>query len=46
MKDIQSLMQKFIRKDLVLSVDNIRQHIFDIVGIRVITNYISSKKCY
>lgn len=40
MKDVQSLMQKLIRKDLELSVDNIQKNIFDIAGIRVVTNYI------
>lgn len=40
MKDIQSLIQKLIRKKLDLSIINIRENIFDVAGIRVITNYI------
>lgn len=40
MKDVQSLVQKLSRKSLALSIENIQNHIFDIAGIRVVTNYI------
>jgi putative GTP pyrophosphokinase len=40
MKDPQSLLGKLEKKGLSVSVDEIKRHIFDIAGIRVITNYI------
>lgn len=39
MKDVQSLLQKAERKGYPLTADSIKEHIFDIAGIRVITNY-------
>ncbi|MFD0897405.1 GTP pyrophosphokinase [Loigolactobacillus binensis] len=41
MKDVQSLVQKLARKNLALSIDNVQDHIFDVAGIRVVTNYIA-----
>lgn len=40
MKDVKSLMQKLLDKGYNFSIKNIRNNIFDIAGIRVITNYI------
>ena len=40
MKDVQSLAEKMRRKGYEMTIDNIEKHIFDIAGIRVITNYI------
>ena len=40
MKDPQSLIGKIQKKGLDLSVDSIKNNIFDIAGLRVITNYI------
>jgi putative GTP pyrophosphokinase len=40
MKDPQSLFGKLDKKGLDTTVDAIKGHIFDIAGIRVITNYI------
>ncbi|WP_125982728.1 GTP pyrophosphokinase [Loigolactobacillus iwatensis] len=40
MKDVQSLLNKLIKKGYDLSVENIQKHIFDVAGIRVVTNYI------
>ncbi|GEN94595.1 RelA SpoT domain-containing protein [Pediococcus ethanolidurans] len=40
MKDVQSLVEKVHRKGYELTIENIEKHIFDIAGIRVITNYI------
>ncbi|WP_062913234.1 GTP pyrophosphokinase [Pediococcus damnosus] len=40
MKDVQSLAEKMNRKGYDLTIDNIKNHIFDVAGIRVITNYI------
>jgi len=40
MKDMQSLLQKAERKGYELTADSIKDHIYDIAGIRVITNYV------
>lgn len=40
MKSIGSLIGKLDRKGLDLTIENVRNHIYDIAGIRVITNYI------
>ena len=40
MKDMQSLLQKAERKGYELTVDGIKDNIYDIAGIRVITNYL------
>jgi len=40
MKDMQSLLQKAERKGYDLTADSIKDHIYDIAGIRVITNYV------
>lgn len=40
MKDMQSLLQKAERKDYDLTAKSIEANIYDIAGIRVITNYI------
>jgi len=40
MKDMQSLLQKAERKGYNLTADSIQDHIYDIAGIRVITNYV------
>lgn len=40
MKDIQSLLQKAERKGYALTADSIQKNIYDIAGIRVITNYL------
>ncbi|MFC6170691.1 GTP pyrophosphokinase [Loigolactobacillus jiayinensis] len=40
MKSVQSLLNKLVKKGYALSVENVRAHIFDIAGIRVVTNYI------
>ncbi|MDV7718452.1 GTP pyrophosphokinase family protein [Pediococcus ethanolidurans] len=40
MKDVQSLVEKVHRKGYEMTIENIEEHIFDIAGIRVITNYI------
>jgi len=39
MKDVQSLVQKAERKGYELTADSIQANIYDIAGIRVITNY-------
>lgn len=40
MKSIQSLANKVIKKNIPLTVNSISENIFDIAGIRVVTNYI------
>lgn len=40
LKSLESLTKKLKKKDIPISVDNIRNNIFDIAGIRVVTNYI------
>ncbi|BDR58077.1 GTP pyrophosphokinase [Xylocopilactobacillus apicola] len=40
MKSPESIIEKLVRKQLPVSVDNIKENIFDIAGIRVITSYI------
>lgn len=40
MKDVQSLFTKMKRKGLELSAQSVRDNIFDVAGIRVITNYL------
>ena len=40
MKDVQSLLQKAERKGYELTVESIEKNIYDIAGIRVITNYV------
>lgn len=40
MKDPQSLMGKIQKKGLDRSVNTIKKNIFDIAGLRVVTNYI------
>ncbi len=40
-KDIGSLFEKLDRKGYSLTIENIQNHIFDIAGIRVVTNYIN-----
>jgi len=40
MKDMQSLLQKAERKGYALTAADIQKNIYDIAGIRVITNYI------
>lgn len=40
MKDVQSLFKKLKRKNLELSAQSVRENIYDIAGIRVITNYL------
>ncbi|WP_040535999.1 GTP pyrophosphokinase [Schleiferilactobacillus shenzhenensis] len=39
-KSIHSLVEKMRRKDYEFSIENVEDHIFDIAGIRVVTNYI------
>lgn len=39
MKEMQSLLQKAERKGYDLTADSIKENIYDIAGIRVITNY-------
>lgn len=40
MKSPQSLVAKLVKKKLPIKVSSIHDHIFDVAGIRVITNYI------
>lgn len=40
MKDMQSLLQKAERKGYALTTESIQDNIYDIAGIRVITNYL------
>lgn len=40
MKDMQSLAEKLRRKGYDLTIENVQKHIFDVAGIRVVTNYI------
>lgn len=40
MKDMQSLLQKAERKGYALTAESIKENIYDIAGIRVITNYL------
>ena len=40
MKDMQSLLQKAERKGYALTAESIQKNIYDIAGIRVITNYL------
>jgi len=40
MKDMQSLLQKAQRKGYALTAESITENIYDIAGIRVITNYL------
>ncbi|WP_412989360.1 GTP pyrophosphokinase family protein [Pediococcus siamensis] len=40
MKELQSLAKKVRRKGLALTAENIQQHIFDVAGLRVVTNYV------
>lgn len=40
MKDMQSLLQKAERKGYELTAESVKENIYDIAGIRVITNYL------
>lgn len=41
MKDVSSLRRKVENKGLPVNITNIKQNIFDIAGIRVVTNYLN-----
>ena len=39
LKSVDSLIGKLHRKDLPISIESVRDHIFDVAGVRVICNY-------
>lgn len=39
LKSVDSLVGKLRRKDLPVSIESVRDHIFDVAGVRVICNY-------
>lgn len=41
MKEPNSLMEKLSRKEIPYSIEGIKQNVYDIAGLRVITNYIN-----